>query len=96
MDFKTHNKLVACRPFETFSVEIEKKGNFAFAKQKIELRDTVVVYPYTTEALSLPAGTKVYIDGELLKVHPWAKRVYRIEEQSFILVPEQFVLVYGL
>jgi len=95
MDFKTHNKLIACKPFETIAVEIEKKGNFAFAKQKIELRDTSVIYPYITDQLTLPVGTKIYLDGEIVKVHPWAKRVYRIAEESFILIPEQFVLVYN-
>lgn len=91
--YNTHNKQVACAPFESVAVEIEKKNNFAFAKQKSALVETKVLYGYTSKDLALTSGTKVFIDGEIVKVHPWSKKVYTLNGVSFILVPEQYILV---
>ncbi len=103
------NNYIACEPFPSLAIEIEKKSGFALVKQKNQLYETKVVYRYTSgnsqnSLKQLEPGWKVYLNAEDVKTQKWGSKVFRLgpepsEGESdnrtpFILIPETAILMY--
>jgi hypothetical protein len=85
------NKKIACVPPEAISVKIKQKNGLALAEQRIALFPLTVVYPSKFSDDVLMPGTVVFVRGEVLMSHAWAKEVYEIEGVKFVLVPEDLI-----
>lgn len=86
----TMNKFVACTPFPKQSIEKVMKGGILMVDKKVNLQELTLVFP-TKEGLK--AGRKVWVRGDAA-VQPWVKEVFTINGSEFILVPENFIVVY--
>lgn len=82
------NKNVATKPFEKKEIESTVKSGFAKITQKHSLTELDVIFGTN----NIFHGCKVYVNSENFKM-PWATRVYSLDGQDFILVPEDFILL---
>lgn len=76
------NSQIACFPIST-TIEKEQHTGFVTAKQKTQLISTVVVFG---DKKDYWPGTTVYLRGECISA-PWARLVYTVGNEKFILVP---------
>ena len=86
----TMNKVVACTPFNKQHMETVVKGGFAMVDKKVQLQELKVV-KHSAE-LNLVPGDGVWVRGDAI-VQPWAKEVFTVEGDEFILVPANFILI---
>lgn len=82
------NGLIAVEPFKTDAVEKTVRSGFSAAAQKVKLTELKVVHGNA----NYPTGTIVYVRGDLC-VTPDAKKVYILDDVSFIFLPEKEVLL---
>jgi hypothetical protein len=88
----TGNKMVACSPFPKQSVEKTIKGGIALIDRKVNLQQLTVVLRNGDG--SLIPGLKVWVRGDA-SVQPWAKEVFSLDGEEFILVPESAIFIVG-
>ena len=88
------NKRVACEPFQSLALEKEGKS-FVTVKEKTTLFPMKVVMSTVSETGSekYHVGDTVWVRGDT-KVLQWAKDVFEINGQKFILVPEEIIQVH--
>ena len=86
--FTKEGTTVACTPFPAASIELEHRKGFTMAKQKVALTPLEVVF--ATEDQEYWPGMVIYVNGDC-QTHIWAKQVYEMNDQKFILVPVEFV-----
>lgn len=87
--FFVPNNKVALSPFPTQSVEKENKGGFVVVKQKVSLTPLRIVFGNENVEGTMvyaPTGAVAYVRGDSVTL-PWAKEVFEIEGQKFILAP---------
>ena len=83
------NKLIACEPIKSNTIEAEVKKGFATTKNKIELVKLKVLFG-TDEGPN--PGDSIYIMGDQV-AHKWATTVFALDGVSFILVPLSAILL---
>lgn len=87
--FKTHNKYVAVEPFPaTSTANVVSKGGLLVPELKVGLTKLKVVF----DSDLVKAGDSVYVRSEWA-FQDAAKTVFKVEDKTFILIPESWVLV---
>lgn len=86
---------VACEVKAATAIPTKKVGGMIVVDTKISLTELAVMYDTDpTSKLQLKSGDKVYIQTGHLATAPWVKEVYEVEGKSFMLVPEDYVLLF--
>ena len=98
---KGFNKQIACEPFDSQAIHAEVKSGFAVIAEKHKLKglkvlvgnaDSSVYYQVNADNRAINAGDTIYLYAEAYKLG-WAKKVYEIDGMSFILVPEDTIVL---
>ena len=64
------------------------------AEQRVALFPLIVAYPGTLFGNHICTGAKIWVKGEALVSHAWAKELFEIEpDKKFVLVPEEMVFM---
>lgn len=92
MKIESVNKVVATEPFKEIAAKQKVTGGIAVIDNKVSLVPLKVVF----SSPLFTAGDIVWVHGDVVSKHRWAKEVYRVNEHEFILVPEEFVMVAEL
>lgn len=88
------NKKAACLPPENITVKVKQHNGLALAEQRVALFPLIVAYSSHCLGRVLEPGTKVWVKGEVLVSHAWAKETFEIEkDKKFVLVPEEMIWV---
>lgn len=88
----TINRQIATVPFPTRDLKTVNRGGFVHVQQKTELTALKVLQIYSDEDLHITPGDVVYVSGEDCKA-PYAGKVYTMNEEPFILVPKDRVIM---
>lgn len=91
------NEKIACTPPESTQMKVKVAGGFGRVEQKTQLTGLKVVFgneraPAMPNVLA-PTGCTVYVSGEALAAHAWAKQVYEHEGVKFIMVPVSMIVL---
>jgi hypothetical protein len=79
---------VGCRPFQSNSLEVRRENGVAIPNQRNVLTGLEVLFGTD----KIQAGSTVYFEGDQCAT-VWAKRVYTIGDQKFILAPVNLIKV---
>jgi len=79
---------VALEPFPAMSVEKNQKSGFTTIRQKTELTALKVVYD--SEDRRFRRGDIAYVMADQYS-HPWAKAVYEVGAEKFVLAPNNVI-----
>lgn len=85
------NKNIATVPFEKKSMESSVKSGFSVIAQKSSLTGLKVVFG----TFAVPAGSTIYVNSELMATQ-WANKVFTVEGESIILVPEDEIKLINI
>lgn len=85
---KAENNTIACSPFPTNSIELQKRNGVTLMKEKTELTGLTVIFGNA----HFEEGWTVYVKGDG-KGHQWSKEVYEIDGKKFILIPCSMILL---
>jgi hypothetical protein len=97
MKFNTLNKQVACTPLANQAVTMKVLNGFASAEQRNSLEELTVVFMALDESdgtAYFKSGTKIFVKGEDFNAL-WAKKVYKLGDKEFILVPMSSIALVG-
>lgn len=94
VDLTTINRFVITEPFETTSVQIEKRKGFAIAEQKVSITALTVLSKCRTDKLSLDPGDKVWVPGDACS-YDFAKKVLEMDGVKFVIVPEDRIVGFS-
>ena len=88
------NGKVALEPFQEMEVQKEQRGGMVVPKQNNSLTKLKVLIDSGKQLDStyFPAGCTVWVRADTFRA-PWAKEVYELEGQKFILAPIDQVLL---
>jgi len=81
---------VALEPFPVMATEKTTKSGFTTVKQKTELTALHVVFP--TEDHRFLAGDLAHVRADQFTM-PWAREIYELDGQKYILAPLNAILV---
>ncbi len=88
----TSNKFIAVEPFPQKSIKpIAMKGGLIGVAQKVELTPLKVILD--TEDGRFKAGMTVWVKGDL-SAQDFSANIQNIDGFTFILMPDNFVLLY--
>lgn len=91
------NGKIACAAPESVGVRVKVQGGFGRVEQKTALTSLKVVAGneriWSAPSVWAPTGSTVYVSGEQLAAHAWAKQVYEHEGVKFIMVPESAIVL---
>jgi hypothetical protein len=90
---ETRNNLVAAKPFENLTAKIKVEKGFGGIEQKMELVSTEVVFGASFEKGTFVQGDKIWVDGSALSNHVWARRILRVNDTDFILIPIDAIIL---
>ena len=79
---------IACEPFARNSLEVRRENGVAIPTQRDQLTGLKVVYGTADFA----PGDIVFFEGDQC-AQLWAKKVYTIDGQKFVLAPVNLVMV---
>ena len=90
------NEKIACVPPESTQIKVKVQGGFGRVEQKTQLTGLRVLFGNELARgprVWAPTGCTVYVSGESLAAHQWAKQIYEHMGQKFIMVPEAMVVL---
>ncbi len=90
-NIRTPNKFVATEVFGDTSTKLKVSHGVAVMETKLELKPLKVVFDNYESGVF--AGDTVYVQADAANRHAWAKVVYSAKGKSFILVPEEQILL---
>ncbi len=94
------NEKIACEPPESVQMRVKVQGGFGRIEQKTQLTRLKVVFGNESldgASVLVPTGAAVFVSGEAVAAHQWAKQVFTYNDGDkvlkFILVPLNLVLL---
>lgn len=84
----TYNKTLIVEPFPSYSVKSKVSSGFAELEQKINMTPLKVIIG--NKQHDILAGDVVWVEAEQYK-QPWAKKIFNIDNQPCIVLPEEFI-----
>lgn len=87
------NKKIAVEPFSSAPSGPQIVGGFAVVASKNSLVPLKVVFDSWSSVDKLSRGSKVYTTSDTAD-QPFAKVVYEMNGEKFILVPEERIILY--
>lgn len=84
------NGSIAIEPFKNTDVKTQVRSGFAVVEQKHTLAKVKVIHGNYSGTIQ--SGATIWVLAELFK-QPWASKIYTNDNELFILMPEQFVLI---